>query len=181
MRNVIKYGGLGLVLVGIIIVMSNLFTSDDIWEDTSDGANTTNNTYSVNVSLLDKDTNSFIVGANLVIKNSEDKIVSGWTTDDSTHLVTGLKNGTYKLVEESVPDDYEKNEEDVVFKINGDDDEVVMYNLSKSSNNEYSLATNEVGVENTSSFKNSNINVISFILIISGIVLILKSRKSINI
>lgn len=184
LRNVIKYGGLVLVIIGIIIVMSNLFTSDDTWKgSSSSGQLESNSAYSVKISLLDKETEAFVTGANLVVKDKDGQVVSGWTTDNGVHLITGLKNGTYTLTEESAPSGYHLNEDGVTFKVKNKDQEVVMYNfsmteeeLNNASSSDGSSASNEVGVENTLSEKSIVTSIIAMICIVSGVFLMIKSK-----
>lgn len=184
-KNIIKYGVLALVLIGIIVVMSNLFTSDTEWKDNGNGSKTTKNSYySAKISLLDKETGAFISGANLVVKDNSGTIISGWTTEDGVHLITNLKKGTYTLVQEETTSNYHLNNDVVTFKIKDQDEEVVMYNIkmteeekknmSSSSNivNGSSTRSDEVGVENTLSVKNTYFYVISAISIFIGMKLI---------
>ena len=69
-RNLIKYGGLALVVVGIILVMKNLFdtgSSLDKSEKKNKGNNivTTSDYYNASVSLLDQDSKGFISGLSI--------------------------------------------------------------------------------------------------------------------
>lgn len=186
LRNVIKYGGLALVLVGIVIVMSNLFTNDTEWQ--SDGKNKRvdkNSYYSAKISLLDQETNAFISGASLVVKDENGTVVSGWTTEDGVHLISNLKNGTYTLVQETTSSDYHLNSDVLTFKIKDKDKEVVMYNIKMteeekkaqgSSSNE-STTSSEVGVENTLSTKNVFSYLFAIICIGLGINFILGKKE----
>ena len=49
-QNIIKYGALALIIVGIVLVMKNLVSSDTKWNEASKSGNT-NSTYSVSIQL----------------------------------------------------------------------------------------------------------------------------------
>ena len=64
-RSIIKYVGIALVIVGVLLVMKNLFAKEDTnWnEDVKDKY------YSAKIKLLDKDTNDYLEGAKLILKD----------------------------------------------------------------------------------------------------------------
>ena len=190
LRSIIKYGGLALIIVGIVIVTKNLFTSDTEWENSKKNNKNKDSYYSVKVSLLDKESNSFISGANLTVKDESGTVISGWTTDDSAHLITNLKQGSYTLVQETAKEGYHLNSDVIKFKIKDKDETVVMYNIKmteaelknqgNTTNNQVSNNTsNEVGVENTSSTKSIYSYIISLIFIALGTKLIF-IKKEVN-
>ena len=185
-RNIIKYVGLTFVIIGIVLVMKNLFSSDTDWENSKSKDTTSKDgSYSATISLLDQDSETFLTDANLVVKDKDGNVVSGWTTDGGVHLVTNLKSGTYTLEEEKAPEGYHLNEDGVTFKIDGADEKVVMYNIAmteeeiKYAEEERRLqntTSSEVGVENTLSNKSWVIVLGAVASIILGIGLILFPR-----
>lgn len=178
-RNIIKYVGLTLVIIGIVLVMKNLFSSDTDWENSKSKSTTNKNGYySATISLLDQDTEVFLSDANLVVKDKDGNVVNGWTTDGGVHLVTNLKSGTYTLEEEKAPSGYHLNEEGVAFKIDGADAKVVMYNIAMTEEEKkiQNTTSNEVGVENTLSNRSLGVVLGAIASIILGIGLILFPR-----
>lgn len=183
-KNIIKYGGIALVIVGIVLVMRNLFTSDEDWENkNSKNTNkTVNSSYNVQVSLVDQESGALLTGAKLVIKDSTGEVVTSWTTENEIHLVNELKQGTYKLVEEEAPEGYHLNGDGIEFKIKDSDQTVSMYNIAmtESEKEEYrkqNTTSNEVGVDNTASFRNHFVTISAIIAIGIGIWLILSQQK----
>lgn len=186
-KNIVKYGGLALVLVGIILVMKSLFTSDVEWSSDKTGSKSSKNgVYSVTISLLDKETESFITGSKMLLKDEDGTVVSSWTTDSGVRLVTSLENGTYYLVQEAASEGYHLNSDGVAFTIDGEDQEVVMYNIKLTEeevqnqgmyNEETGEITSQVGVENTLSMK-SWVSLIGAVASIGlGLGLIVKKSK----
>lgn len=187
-RNIIKYVGLALVIVGIVIVMRNLFTSDTEWSSDKDSTTSNKNGYySASISLLDKETDAFITGAKLVVKDESGNIINEWTSDSGVHLISQLKKGTYTLEEETAPDGYHLNSDGVSFEIKAKDEQVTMYNIAMteeekqyaaSGNSEASSTTSsEVGVENTSSHKSPFTWMSAILSITAGIVLLMLKNK----
>ncbi len=164
MRNIIRYIGIFLVIVGIFFVVSNLFSKDTDWSsDKKSSAKRKKQTYNVTAQLLDTETTAFLSGAKLTLKDANGEVVANWTTEDGVHLVQNLKSGTYVLVEEEAPDGYHLNEEGVTFEVKNSDETVTMYNTKmtveekKQFEEEKRLkntTAHEIGVENTLSKKN---------------------------
>lgn len=184
-RNIVKYGGLALVIIGVLLVTRNLFTSDSNWKK-----NTKNKEeyYNVEVRLLEEDTDTFIAGASLVIKDIDGEIISGWTTEGGSYTVTDLKEGLYTLEEEVAPSGYSLNEDGVAFEVKDEDSVVTMYNTKLSEeelrqieeeNRIKNTTTSDVLVDNTSSKKNIFIVLSGIISILVGGYLILLSKKNI--
>ena len=95
-KNIIRYVGLALVIVGIVLVMKNLFAnSSNTW---SSGNNGINNKvyYEASIKLLDKETSDYVVGADLVLKDNNDKVIDEWKT---TITLNGVSSG---LIESSL-------------------------------------------------------------------------------
>lgn len=183
--NIVKYGGLALVIIGVLLVARNLFTSDSNWKK-----NTKNKEeyYNVEVRLLEEDTDTFIAGASLVIKDIDGEIISGWTTEDGAYTVTDLKEGLYTLEEEVAPSGYSLNEDGVAFEVKDEDSVVTMYNTKLSleelrqieeENRIKNTTTSDVLVDNTSSKKSIFIVMSGIISILVGGYFILLSKKNI--
>ena len=71
----------------------------------------------ININKLDKETNKPLAGAVLVIKDSAGNIVERFVTDDSAHVITDIKYGTYTVEEESAPSGYIKSNEKIQFTV----------------------------------------------------------------
>ena len=74
---------------------------------------------SVIVSKLDSETNEYVSGAVLQIKNEKGEIVATWTTTKESHYVS-LDEGTYVLSEVSAPQGYNLNNKPIYFRVDGD-------------------------------------------------------------
>ena len=113
------------------------------------------------IKLLDKETSDYVVGAVLVLKDNNDKVIDEWKTTDSAHKVVKLEKGTYILEQKSTVDGYEANDTSLVFKITGEDKSIVMYNKAKVE--EVKESETEINVDNTL----SNRSVFSIVFAIS--------------
>lgn len=173
LKNVIRYLGLALVIVGIVLVMKNLFAnSSNNWS--SDNNNNSSNSkvyYEANIKLLDKETSEYVIGADLVLKDNNDKVIDEWKTTDSAHKVIKLEKGTYILEQKSTVDGYEANDTSLVFKITGEDKSIVMYNKAKVD--EVKESASEVGVDNTLSTKSTLSIVVAISILLVGIKMVL--------
>lgn len=178
MRSIIKYLGIALVIVGILLVMKNLFTKDSSWE--SDNKLNNNKYYTANIKLLDKDTKEYVEGAKLILKNSNNDLVAEWTTEKKVYIVNELKNGKYTLIQSSASDNYHINDTNIIFEIKNDDKDIVMYNtkMTEEEIKDANTTKEEVGVDNTLSTKNILSSVIAIIISTLGLNLIYKVRKS---
>ena len=85
----------------------------------------------INISKLDSETNEFVSGANLVIKNIKGEKVASYTTTKESYYIN-LDEGEYTLTEESAPSGYVLNTEAISFKVDADG---ILY--IKSNNNDY--------------------------------------------
>lgn len=182
-REIFKYVGLALVAVGIVVVMKGLFTSDTEWKETTT-KKSTKSTYNATVSLIDKDTKSYISDSKLVVKDSKGNIVDEWTTSDGVHLINNLSNGTYTLTQETTNSKYFLNTDTITFKIEGKDQKVSMYNIALTEeqikngvSNNPNISSNETSVENTSSFKSIVPYLISIICIFLGGIFLYKIHQ----
>lgn len=163
MRNVIRYIGIFLVIVGIFFVMSNLFSKDADWSSNEKNTSKTKTkSYNATIQLLDKDTEAFLSGANLVLKDASGETVGSWTTEAGVHLIQNLDVGTYVVEEVEAPSGYHLSEE-VTFEVKNSDETVTMYNIKmteeemkqvEEENRIKNTTGREIGVENTLSLKN---------------------------
>lgn len=187
MKNIIKYIGIVLVIAGILLVTKNLFTQDDEWNTTDTKKNETTEVayYSAKIELLDKESNAYLTGATLVLKNDVGEVVEKWTTDGGVHLVRKLKAGSYVLEQESAPEGYHLNEEGVSFKVKNKDKEVTMYNTKMTEEEieearQQNTTSSEVGVDNTLSEKSILSILVGVVSIALGVGLILVQKRSSN-
>lgn len=92
-------------------------------------------TSKVSIIKIDKKTNQPLAGAKLVVKDSEGRVVTSWTTTTNAHVIRNLKNGTYTVTEESAPKGYKLNKEPVEFTITDSNKDITVkfYNEAKSS------------------------------------------------
>ena len=191
-RNIIKYGGLALVIIGIVLVMKNLFNPDSAINSDNKKENTTKvstSYYSVAVSLLDEETKSFISGGNLIIRDKDGSVISGWTSGEGVHLVPNLKKGIYTLVEEQAPEGYKLNSDGITFEIKNKDKELILYNSKmteeekrayEAEQREKNTITSEIDVANTSSTKGFLATLLAIISVALGIKLISKQKDNFN-
>ena len=191
LRTLIKYGGLALVIIGIILVMKNLFKSDNEIKSTNKKSKEKIvekvTEYNARIKLLDQASNDYLVGADLVLKDKSGNVISEWTTDATEHVVLKLKKGTYTITETKAPDKYKINEEPTTFKIKDKDEKITMYNSKMSSEEiatqekserEKNTTANEIGVENTLSEKDITLTIMAIICIIFGIDIIFFQKEA---
>ena len=70
----------------------------------------------VSINKLDKNTNNFISGVILEIKNEKGEIVSTWTTKNESYIIA-LNPGEYTVTEMHTPEGYVKNDQVIYFKV----------------------------------------------------------------
>ena len=70
------------------------------------------------ISKQDANTHETLVGATLVIKDSNGKIIDEWTSAKESHKVENLEIGTYTLSETSAPKGYILSNETITFIVN---------------------------------------------------------------
>ena len=191
LRNIIKYGGLALVIIGIILVMKNLFNSDSEFKsDTKKKSITTtekSTNYTARISLKDKETGEYLNGANITVKDEEGNNIASWVTTNDEHLVPNLKNGTYTIVEDEAPENYKKEEETKTFKIKNKNKEVTIYNIKmteeeieayEEEERQKNTIASEVGVDNTLSEKSTIGLAIASLCFICGISLLFHKKEA---
>ena len=175
-RNIIKYVGIALVIVGVLLVMKNLFAK----EDTNWNEDVKEKYYSAKIKLLDKDTNDYLEGAKLILKNQNGDIVKEWISTNKTYTVKDLSNGEYTLIQDSAIENYHQNNEGVIFKIKDSNETVIMYNIKMTEEEikEANTSKDEVNVDNTASSKSILVLILATILTSIGCNLIYKVKKS---
>lgn len=178
MKNIIKYVGIALVIVGILLVMKNLFSKDTSWSSNNGSKNETKY-YSAKIKLLDKDTNNYLAGSKLVLKNEKNEIVAEWLTDNKLRTINKLEKGKYTLMQVSAPENYHLNEDNITFAINSSDKFVTMYNtkMTEEEIKESNTTESDVNVDNTLSSKSILTSIIAIIITILGLNLIYKGRR----
>ena len=173
-RNIIRYVGLALVIIGIVLVMKNLFSTDtnDSWGSKDINSNKTKY-YEANIKLLDEESKDYVAGATLVLKDEKGKVVDKWKTSKFIHTVVKLENGTYKLSQVTSADGYEISDKVITFKIDGKGKDIVMHNKAIVKE-----VSKEVDVESTASSKSIFSVILAIGIILSGIyTLVLQTRK----
>ena len=85
----------------------------------------------VSINKLDSDTNEFVSGAKLVVKNNKGEQVAAWTTTKESYYIN-LDEGEYTLEEVEAPNGYVLNTTPISFKIDENGKLFI-----KNSNGEY--------------------------------------------
>lgn len=175
-KNIIRYVGLALVIVGIVLVMKNLFSTDtnDSW-GSKEVITGKINYYEANIKLLDEESKEYVVGSTLVLKDEKGKVVDEWKTSKYVHTVVKLKNGTYKLSQVKGVDGYELNDKVITFKIDGKDKDIIMYNIAAIKE-----VSKEVNVESTASSKSVLSVIFAISVILSGVYLLVLPNRKLN-
>lgn len=71
----------------------------------------------VTIVKIDSVTKQPIAGAKLVLKDSDGKVITNWTSTTNGHVIRNLKNGTYSIEETEAPNGYSINKKITVFTI----------------------------------------------------------------
>lgn len=175
-KNVVRYLGLALVIVGIVLVMKNLFSTDtEDWGNKSFSNTNSKTYYTANIKLLSEEDDGYIVGSKLVLKDENNKVVDEWKTVNKEHAVVKLESGTYVLEQVDAVDGYVKSDKVITFKITDDDKDIVMYNAVVVE--DVKETANEVVVDNTMSVKSSVTVVIAGIAILLGIIMVISQNN----
>ena len=132
--------------------------------------------YKVLINKLDSETKEQIAGATLKIYDIEGNVVETITSETTATTITGLKPGTYTLVETEAPEGYVLSTEQVSFTIEEGKEETVSVTMYNSKDNKDTPAQ-EVEVPSTSSFKTLASSMIGGIVLLVGSVLIAKNLK----
>ena len=178
-KNIIRYIGIALVIVGILLVMKNLFQKDTNFSNDTNKQNKTTY-YSAKIKLLDKDSKDYLKDSKLVLKNSIGEVVASWTTEEKVYIVNKLEKGKYTLIQETAPKDYYLNENSISFEITNKDKDVIMYNIKMTEEEikDANTTEEEVKVDNTASNKSILTIIISIITTTMGLNLIYKVKKN---
>ena len=73
----------------------------------------------ININKLDSETNEYVVGATLQVKNIKGEIIATWTTGSESYYLS-LEEGEYTLEEVAAPKGYVINNKPVYFKVDAD-------------------------------------------------------------
>ena len=71
----------------------------------------------VTVTKIDSVTKQPVAGAVLVLKDSNGKEITRWTSDINAHIIKNLPNGEYTIVEEQAPNGYIINSKETKFTV----------------------------------------------------------------
>ena len=131
-----------------------------------DGTTTTavmyNTKTKVKISKQDITSKEELPGAELVVKDKNDKEIDKWLSTTEPHYIEGLKPGDYTLTEVVAPDGYVLSKETVKFTVKNDGTttEVVMYNskttITKISKQDITSKEELAGAELVVKDKNDN-------------------------
>ena len=83
-------------------------------------------TTKVSINKVDATTKKAIAGAELVVKDSNGKIVSRWTSTINAHIINNLSNGFYTIEEIKAPNGYLKNEKGKTFTIDSKNNNITI-------------------------------------------------------
>ena len=86
-------------------------------KDVSDSLTLGISSSKITVTKIDSVTKQPIAGAVLVLKDSNGKEITRWTSDINAHVVKNLPNGDYTITEEQAPNGYLINKKDTKFTI----------------------------------------------------------------
>lgn len=81
-----------------------------------------NNLVKIEITKINSEDNKPLKGAELHIEDKDGKVIEKWTTDGTSHIVEGLEDGTYYLVEDKAPEGFELNSKKTEFKVDGTKD-----------------------------------------------------------
>lgn len=133
----------------------------------------------INITKLDSNTNEYVSGAVLVIKDLEGKTIDRWTTTNESHYVS-LEQGEYILIEESAPNGYVLNKEGIHIKVDAENNlyiknaagefvkanGVIMYNTPEEK-----IVVPKTGLTSTLTY------VIGTITLAAGAIVLFKNEK----
>ena len=133
----------------------------------------------INITKLDSNTNEYVSGAVLVIKDLEGKTIDRWTTTNESHYVS-LEEGEYILIEESAPNGYVLNKEGIHIKVDAENNlyiknaageyvkanGVIMYNTPEEK-----IVVPKTGLTSTLTY------VIGTITLAAGAIVVFKNEK----
>jgi uncharacterized surface anchored protein len=134
----------------------------------------------VNISKLDSDTNEYVSGATLVVKNEKGETVATWTTSDESYYIS-LDSGIYTLTETNAPEGYQLNPEVMYFKITDagklqvkneqgeyvDASGIIMYNVPKGE----VVEVPKTGLSSTLTY------IIGTLTLVAGAIVLVRNEK----
>ena len=130
-RSIVRYVGLTVIVIGIVLLVSNLLNSNNR-EFKSNKNNDIVKYYSVSIKVLDKETKKFLNGGSFVLKDNEGKIIEEWEHTKNIKRIGKLKKGTYVIEQKSSLDGYEMSDK-LTFRISNSDKNIDIYILNMPS------------------------------------------------
>lgn len=144
----------------------------------------------ISIIKKDKDTNTIIEGAALVLTDSKGNVIDKWISSKDAHIVKGLKSDTYTITETTAPEGYELSNEKLTVTVKEDicnicNKTVVFYNKKVAEKGEITepiVETPEeiinVPVESTGMTTNLVITLLGLGAIASGVTVIYRRNKN---
>lgn len=123
----------------------------------------------VNIIKIDKSTGDPLAGAILVVRDSEGKEITRFTTTTDPYIITDLADGTYTVEEESAPAGYMLNPEKITFTI---DDKNLSHQITFENYPEVSVPDT-----NTKSTSSLLLTLLGIAIIGTGIGFVYKNGK----
>lgn len=164
--KIVRYILLVLVVVGVVFLLNTLIDDDGL----NKNFKTNNETYTVSIRVMDRESKKFVNGGEFVLKTSDGKTIEQWVSKENIKRIGNLKNGTYTIIQNSAAEGYEISEK-VTFKIYNEDKDVVIYNDIKVQE---VISNENVLVENTLSMKDSFGYIIALVFIGIGMIFVNK-------
>ena len=92
---------------------------------------------SVSILKVDSETGNTVSGAVLVIKNSDGKEISRFTTTDQAYVISNIENGIYYVSEVQAPDGYNLSNEIVKFEVTNSEEPIIVTFKNNKKPDEY--------------------------------------------
>lgn len=172
-RSIIRYVGLAVIVIGIVLLVSNLLNGDNREFKSNNKNNDIVKYYSVSIKVLDKETKKFLNGGSFVLKDNEGKVIEEWEQTENIKRIGKLKKGTYVVEQRTSIDGYEMSDK-LTFRISNSDKNIDIYNTVIQK----VMVEDEVSVDNTLSLKSSFGYVLSIIISCIGMILVLNKRDN---
>lgn len=115
-----------------------------------------NNLVKVEITKINVEDNKPLKGAELHIEDKNGKVIEKWTSDGTSHIIEGLEDGTYYLVEDSAPEGFALNTKKTEFKVDGTKDLIKIQLSNKLSTVEIS----KVSAVNSKELKGATLQIL---------------------
>ncbi len=103
------------------------FTLYTVTTSLSASTKVTLNTSKVSIIKIDQNTQKPLAGTTLVLKDSEGKVITSWTSTTNAHTIQNLQDGTYTIEETKAAKGYQKMTKSVKFTISQSNRNVTVY------------------------------------------------------